>query len=72
MEFHGRRGLHRGAGFHTLVRTVGCGGDGAYPRVLALVVGMVLEEYATQSVLPFGLNVHRGLWKRLVIMQGEI
>ena len=39
--------------------------------VVCLVVTL-LEELATQSVLPFGLNVQWGVWGGLVIMQGGI
>jgi hypothetical protein len=39
--------------------------------VVCLVVAL-LEELATQSVLPFGLNVQWGVWGGLMIMQGGI
>ena len=39
--------------------------------VVCLVVAL-LEELATQSVLPFGLNVQCGVWGGLVIVQGGI
>ena len=39
--------------------------------VVCLVVAL-LEELATQSVLPFGLNMQCGVWGGLVIVQGGI
>ena len=39
--------------------------------VVCLVVAL-LEELATQSVLPFGLNMQWGVWGGLVIVHGGI